>query len=301
MYYSGFADEVSMDIDEQIRATKALGWSTIEMRGVINGNLTDISDKDFDIVCEKTASAGITVNCFGSGIANGRNIPEGVDEYEKAIADMKRAIPRMKRLGSKMVRGMSFKVPSAEGDFFGSVYEQKVFDTLKRITALCEDNGVTYAHENCDGYGGLSYEHSLKLVDAVRSPAFKLIIDTGNPVWHEHHVGDKPYRGQSAWEFYDKVKEYVCYVHIKDAGMTTDPVTGEKKKMHVYPGEGEGDVKRIVADILSRGYDGGFSMEMHMKPEQYREKPAFPSESAKFNLYVEYGRRFMKLVDSVKK
>lgn len=300
MYLTGFADEASMDIDAQIRVTKALGWSNIEMRGVFKANLTDITDAEFDIVVEKTKAAGITVNCFGSAIANGgRAVKEGEDEYERAVDEMKRAIPRMHRLGSTMLRGMSFRVPG-EGDHIGSGYEKKVFATLDRLARMCEDAGVIYVHENCSGYGNLSYEHTMRMMDAVRSPAFKLVFDTGNPFKTPLRIGTPPYKEQSAWDFYRTVRDHVVYVHIKDTDMVKD-AAGELKRTYVFPGEGGCEVKRIVADLLVRGYDGGFSMEPHMKPEQITHiPPAFPNEDGKFNLYYEYGKRFTRLLDEVR-
>ena len=70
MYLTGFADEAAADIDGQIRATKELGWSRIEMRNVDGVNLHDLPEDKFDEVYGKLADAGIEVNCFGSGIAN---------------------------------------------------------------------------------------------------------------------------------------------------------------------------------------------------------------------------------------
>ena len=42
MYFSGFADEVSADIHQQIKATKELGWSNIESRVMGSGNLKNM-------------------------------------------------------------------------------------------------------------------------------------------------------------------------------------------------------------------------------------------------------------------
>ncbi|HOQ82088.1 MAG TPA: sugar phosphate isomerase/epimerase, partial [bacterium] len=109
MYYTGFADEAAPDIDGQIRATKELGWKYIEARSIDGTNLTMVDDKKFDEVVAKLEEAGIKINCFGSGIADwSQKITEPPDpSYE----EMKRAIPRMKRLDVKMIRIMSFAIP----------------------------------------------------------------------------------------------------------------------------------------------------------------------------------------------
>lgn len=324
MYYTGFADEVSQNIDDQIRATLALGWKSIEMRGVSGKNLTELSDAEFDAVCQKTAAAGITVNSFGSAIANGRNVKPGEDEFATAIAEMKRALPRMKRMGSKMIRGMSFKLPGP-GDHFGSTYEKSVLSTIRTLAQLCADAGVVYVHENCSGYGSLSPEHTLRLVAAAASPGFGLVFDTGNPVGSSWVKGEQPWGPLGSWDFYEKVKEHVVYFHMKDALMAAPAKNAgeevhpggyvasreaaaasgkapEKVKVHVFPGEGEGDVKKILADLFKRGYDGGISIEPHVKPEQYTRRPfPFPAESERFNMYVDYGRAAKALVESIKR
>ena len=69
MYLTGFADEAADDMDGQIRATLELGWKHIEARNVNGGNIHDIPDEDFDVVCDKLGEAGVSINCFGSAIA----------------------------------------------------------------------------------------------------------------------------------------------------------------------------------------------------------------------------------------
>src|SRR3989339_937630 len=116
MYFTGFADEAGADIDVQIKATKDLGWANIEMRSVqfggIKSNIHDIPDKEFDIIAGKLKDAGIMVNCFGSTIANwGKKIDE---PFDSSLVEAKRAIPRMEKLGTKLIRIMSFAVRNTD-------------------------------------------------------------------------------------------------------------------------------------------------------------------------------------------
>ena len=53
MYFTGFADEASADLDRQIEATKALGWENIETRALLGKNLGTISDEEFELVQRK--------------------------------------------------------------------------------------------------------------------------------------------------------------------------------------------------------------------------------------------------------
>src|SRR5262249_45628139 len=99
---------------------------------------------------------------------------------------------------------------------------------------------------------------------------------------------------QSSWEFYENVREHIAYVHIKD-GIWDE---AQQKHVYTYPGEGQGDVRRIVRDLLERGYAGGFSMEPHMAVV-FHEGDSNASDALRFDTYVEYGRRFMRLLDGL--
>ena len=96
------------------------------------------------------------------------------------------------------------------------------------------------------------------------------------------------------------MKEFIYYVHIKDAKFIGRGDNGFAKAEFTFPGEGEGDVACIVEDLIRNGYDGGFSMEPHMKLVFHESTPAESAAAERYQNYVEYGRRFMKLVDDIK-
>ena len=282
MYLTGFADEAASDIDGQIRATKELGWSRIEMRNVDGVNLHDLPDEKFDLVWGKLAEAGIEVNCFGSAIANwSKSI---LRPYDDDIASAKRAVVRMKRLGTKFIRIMSYP-PIPDKPMDEQMAEER-FRRLREICALFLDEGLQPLHENCMNYGGQGWKYTLKMLDAV--PGLKLVFDTGNPVSTLDR--ERPGQRQSAWDFFDHVRDHVVYVHIKDGVVNADG-----KVTWCWCGEGQGDVRRIVADLLKRGYDGGFSMEPHMAVVAH-DASVKSDADIRFSNYVEYGRRFEKIV-----
>jgi sugar phosphate isomerase/epimerase len=286
MYLTGFADEAANDIDGQIRAIKALGWTNIESRAIDGVNLTLIDDAKFETVCEKLAAAGIAVNCFGSGVANwAKKIS---DPPDSSYDELRRAIPRMRRLHTTMIRVMSFAMPQDASSNDPGV-EKEVIARMRTLVRMAEDGGVTIVHENCDGWGGLSWEHTLRLLDAMASPNFALVFDTGNPVFHYDVRGSGPYSRQDAWEFYSHVKDHIAYIHVKDGRMERDTMR------YTFPGEGDAQVSRILADLKKRGYNGGFSIEPHMAAVAH--DPAKKSEATvRFENFAEYGRRAEKLL-----
>ncbi|NMB38872.1 MAG: sugar phosphate isomerase/epimerase [Firmicutes bacterium] len=293
MYFTGFADEVSGDIERQIAVTKALGWENIEARSIEGRNITDISDQKFDEVYRKLQAANVKINCFGSAVANWGKSPTSEQDFQRSIEELKRAIPRMQKLGTKMIRGMSFSIPEEDSPKL----EEKVIEKLKVMVGLCEEAEILYLHENCMNYFSQSYEHMDRLISKIDSPYFKIVFDTGNPVFSDNRVGDPPYKKQNSWEAYQHLKDKIAYIHIKDGIFLYD--VGKTK--FTFPGEGDGQVKRILKDLLVRGYDGGISIEPHMGSVYHEQADNVQTpEEYKYNVYVEYGKRLMKMVADIR-
>jgi len=299
MYLTGFADEASGNFDLQIKVTKELGWNHIESRAIqiVNpetgetesANLAFLSDEAFAAVEQKLNESSVKINCFGSGIANwSQSI---LDSPEHSYEEMRRAVPRMKKLGIPMVRIMSFAVPQ-EWKTRSRELESEVFKRVKTIVSMAEDAGILCVHENCMNWGGLSFEHTLRLLDAVNSPALKLVFDTGNPVFNDDYRGKPPYAKQSSWQFYENVRDHIAYVHIKDA------VFRGGKPNYTYAGDGDGDVLKIVKDLVKRGYDGGISMEPHLGAVFHDPNAVQTEDDVRCAAYAEYGKRFMRLLKS---
>jgi sugar phosphate isomerase/epimerase len=122
-------------------------------------------------------------------------------------------------------------------------------------------------------------------------PGARLVFDPGNCVGFPDYSEPEPYPTQSAWKFYKAVRPYIAYVHVKDARW-------DGKKTHTFPGEGEADVKRILADLLATGYDEGISIEPHLQNTGLSDDPLTPDERS-FHTYVEYGRRLEKLLSEI--
>lgn len=289
MYLTGFADEAARDIDGQIRATRELGWRFIEARNINGYNIHDLPEDEFEQVCEKLEAAGIKINCFGSAIANwGKAIDQ---PFDSSLAEARRAIPRMKRLGTQLIRIMSFAVLKGRGP--DDQMEEERFRRLRELQKMFADQGLTPVHENCMNYGGMGWTYTLRLLDHV--PGLKLCFDTGNPVGSDDYSKPPPYPKQSSWEFYEHVRDHVVYVHIKDG--VWDSQTG--KVTYTFPGEGQGDVRRIVTDLLRRGYHGGISIEPHLAVV-YHDSQITSPDDIRYRNYVEYGQRMMRLIEEIR-
>ena len=287
MYLTGFADEAAVSIEDQIRATKELGWNAIESRCVNGVQIHDLSDKEFDEVAGKLDDAGVRVNCFGSAIANwGKRIDVGADFY-KDIEQTGRAIRRMQRLGTRLIRIMSYAVIK-DRPMEDQLFAERVM-RLNTLVPMFLDAGIQPVHENCMNYGGQGWTYTLRLLDAV--PGLKLVFDTGNPVFTDDHTKPAPYPKESSWEFFRHVCDYVAYVHIKDGTWSAEGGT-----KYCWPGEGAGDVVKICGDLVAAGYDGGISIEPHMGAVFHDADAKQSDAEGKYTMYQEYGRRMAKIL-----
>jgi len=272
MFFSGIADEAGTSLELQIKAHQELGWKHIEIRNIDGISLTDLCDEAFGAVADALTEAGLGVSSFASQLCNwSRPITKhpDIDVHELA-----RAIPRMQQLGCRFIRTMSY--PNA--GWPEEKWRDEAVARLKVLARMAEQADVVLTHENCDGWGAQGPEQSLELFERVGSDHLKQLWDTGNSVPH----------GQDPWACYEALRDHVVYVHIKDGVMEGDTVR------YTYPGEGAGRVKDVIADLLERGYDNGFSIEPHMAAVVHEGKAA--SQGA-YEIYVEYGRRLMALFE----
>lgn len=275
MFLSGIADEAGDSIETQIEAHKELGFKHIEIRNVNKKNLTDVDDTTFNEIAKKIEKAGMKVSCFSSQIANWARKISG--DFNIDAEELKRAIPRMRRFNTKYIRIMSYPNDNYED----SKWRAEAIKRLKELVKIAGDGGIILAHENCSGWGGLGPKEALDLVESVNSPALKFLLDTGN----------KPHKTGTVYEVFRAIKQHIVYVHIKN-------YKGEKGDEFVFPDEGEGQVGRILKELLASGYNGGFSIEPHMAAVVHTGKEADNKEAA-YRLYIEYGKKTQALINKV--
>ena len=275
MFISGIADEAGKPIETQIKAHKELGWEHIEIRMVGPDNLTLCDDATFDHVEQAIKESGLKVSCFASALCNWSRKISG--PFQLDFDELSRAIPRMHRLGTQMIRIMSYENDGwSEAD-----WKKEAVKRLKELVKMAEGGGVTIVHENCTGWGGLGPAQSLELLDLMDSPNFKLLFDTGNPVPHK----------QDSWDYYMKTREHTAYVHIKDGKRREN---GEFANF-CFPCEGDGCVAEIIADLFARNYEGCISIEPHVAAIVHEEGNRSKEELC-YESYITYGRMLNDIV-----
>ncbi len=289
MQLSGFTDEVSSDLETQIEASRALGWSLLDLRTLDGGNVVDVSDELFEEAAKRLSEARLGVSSFGSALANwGRTVDTPLEEE---VAQLRRAAGRMRKLGTKYLRVMSYQMP--ENAPVGTLpeLEREILSRLRRFAEVAEEEGIVCLHENCETWGGQSVEHTLRIIEATRSEAFKLVFDTGNPVGLPDVRGKAPYGRQDALAFYEAVKEHVAQVHIKDGRWNGREVE------YTLPGEGEARVPEILEALSRDGYHGVISIEPHTAMV-FHDPDRVAGPEQRWGAYIEYGRRMEELLKS---
>ena len=286
---TGFADEAAQDLSAQIHATKEIGWTRISARGVNGANLHELPDDEFDKVAGQLDESGITIPEFGSLIGNwGKKI---TSNFDITLAEIERAIPRMQRLGTELIRIMSY----AQEPWGKDQQEEERFRRLREIHARFSDAGLQAVHENCMNWGGFSPDHSLRLIEEV--PGLKLIFDTANPVFQLDRSKPEPFPWQDPLEFYQKVREHVVHVHIKDC---TNPVAGETEPtQYTLPGKGQAKVLEILRALKRDGYNGGLAIEPHVATVFHSTEGEEPDWQQCYDSYVEYGHAMNRLMEDL--
>ncbi|MFM7604908.1 MAG: sugar phosphate isomerase/epimerase family protein, partial [Prosthecobacter sp.] len=211
---TGIADEAGASLDVQIQAHQELGWGSIESRVVeldgVKRNLHEIPDAVFDKVVAHLEEKGMKVSGFGSLIGNWAK--KITDDFAITESEIGRAIPRMQRLGTKLIRVMSYAVCKTDGKDDAEQFAPERIRRMNEVHNRFSDAGLTVVHENCMNWGGMSPTYVQRMAEAV--PGMKWVFDTGNPVFIDDR--DRPGMKQDSWQMYQAIKPFMAHVHVKD-------------------------------------------------------------------------------------
>ncbi|WP_129666464.1 sugar phosphate isomerase/epimerase family protein [Phytoactinopolyspora endophytica] len=237
---SGFADEISADLDEQCRVLNELEISFIEFRSAWKTNVLDLDDDQLKRAADTLGRYGIATSSIGSPIGK-----IGVaDDFDAHLARFDRALHVAELLGAPFIRLFSFFIPQGDTP---AAHRDEVLRRMAALAARTEGRDVTLVHENEKEIYGDIPARCLDIVESVGSEKLKLAWDPANFV----QCGVRPHS-----EGYDMLRPYTDYIQIKDALLADGTV--------VPAGEGDGEVATTVAALHADGFDGFFSMEPHL-------------------------------------
>ena len=238
---TGFADEISPELEVQLDTLAAEGMRFLELRGVWGKNVLRLDDGELGRVAEALRARGVGVSSVGSPIGK-----LGIgDDFAPHLADFRRAIQVAQELEAPYIRIFSFFMPHGDDP---AIHREVVIDRLGQIVRAAEGSGVTLLHENEKEIYGDIPARCVDLLTAIGSPILRAAWDPANFVQcgvHPHAAG------------YAQLRPFIEYVHVKDAIFGTARV--------VPAGQGDGDLRETLVALRDSGFDGFFSLEPHLQ------------------------------------
>jgi sugar phosphate isomerase/epimerase len=238
---TGFADEISPELEEQLDTLAQESISYMELRSVWNTNVLDLTDEEVYRVKSTAAERGIGISSIGSPIGK---VPI-TDPFGPHLERFRRALHAAHLMEAPYVRVFSFFIP--EGQEPGH-FREEVIERMGILAGEAEESGVTLLHENEKEIYGDVPSRCVDILAGVASRALWATWDAANfvqcGVGHPHEEG------------YESLRPYIEYVHVKDA------LSGSGKV--VPAGEGNGQLPETLSALRASGFDGFFSLEPHL-------------------------------------
>jgi sugar phosphate isomerase/epimerase len=241
---SAFADEVTEDFRAQVEflAKEKVGY--IEPRFIDRKNIMELSQGELAEARSMIRDHGLKVSAIGSPIGKVR-----LDEpFGPHLDKFKHAVELAQFFDTPFIRMFSYYAP--EGKDIDS-HRDQVLERMQAKVDVLQGVDVTMVHENEAHIYGHTAENCVDLVKAVDSPKLRLAYDPANFVWGEKMTNNV----EVCWPV---MKPYVVHIHIKDWKLGS-------KDVGSVPGEGDGQIKELLAELAKMDYDGCMTMEPHLK------------------------------------
>ena len=176
----------------------------------------------------------------------------------QSLEKMKRHIETAEQFGAEKIMAIPgfFRLEDDREEVFAICCEQ-----LSILVELAGRHGITVTVEDfddttspCCNISGLS-----RLLSGA--PGLRFTFDTGNFA----------YAGESSFEAYDRLKQYISHVHLKDRSRDISRADKENSNAKadisgemMYPceaGSGYIGIEALVKSLVKDGYNGDFSVE----------------------------------------
>lgn len=237
---SGFADEIDQDLKTQMDVLEQHGVNYIEMRGVNGKKLIQYNLEEVKEIKTQLDKRGFKISAIGSSIGKIKI----TEDFEPHLQLFRHTLEIAKILETKYIRMFSFYIPEEENP---AVYRDEVIRRWKEFIKAAKDYDVVLLHENEKNIYGDTAERCLDLLKGLNCNFVKATFDPANFI--QCNVETYPYA-------YNLLKDYIEYVHIKDANF--------KDHCVVPSGEGDGKLQEILVDLNNNGFEGFLSIEPHL-------------------------------------
>lgn len=236
---AGFADEISPDLDEQIRVCRENHVTHLELRGVSGKNVLDFDDALRREIKSKLADNGMGVISIGSPIGKVKID----DSWDVHFERFKLAVDAADFFDAPLIRVFSYYPPQ------GGDIQQHRDEVVRRFAAKIDymkNHRAVLVHENEMHIYGEKGPGCVDLMQTLNSPKLRTAFDFANFVQ----------AGVDPLDTWPSLKPYTVHIHVKDAKSADGKV--------VPAGEGDGHLASILKDAYTSGYRGFLSLEPHL-------------------------------------
>lgn len=237
---SAFSDEFASDFNEQMRLCKKYNIDYIEVRNVNGKNFCDYSLDEVKDLKKQMDKMEIRISAIGSPIGK-INI---TDDFIPHLDKFKTVLDMAKIVESKYIRMFSFFIPKNQNP---NDYRDEVILRWQQFIKAAEGSGITLLHENEKEIYGDTPERCYDLLNSLNCDYVRATFDPANFV--QCDVEPYPYA-------FNKLKDYIEYIHIKDAKSSDYTVTPA--------GFGDGRIKELIKALYDNNYDGFITLEPHL-------------------------------------
>jgi 3-dehydroshikimate dehydratase len=246
---SAFADEISADLDEQIAVLRSENIHFIDLRGVWNTNVLDLTDQQVTEIKQKLDAHAIGISAIASPIGK---VPIDTP-FGEHLQLFERAIALAQFFKTPFIRIFSFYPPAAIEDESAHTqvadpakWRDEVLRRLRELTRLACNANLILLHENEKVIYGDTIARCTDLLQSMNDPHFQAIFDPANFIQCEQ----TPYP-----DAYQELLPWLRYIHVKDALVDGTVVAA---------GEGLARWPEILQQVHADGYEGFFSLEPHL-------------------------------------
>lgn len=231
-----------MDFPEVLQFVRDIGGETIELctvKGAHNGSLNLHTERSS--LLKRIGSYGLSITSVA-----------GYNDFTFATDSVNKQIERLEwycRLAADLQVGI-VRVMSGEPRP-GLTKEEMVTNIIHGFmiaVKMAKKYNVILALEN-HGYLVNDAPALVKIVRAVADEHLRLTLDTGNFCWAGHSL-------EEAHEYFKQAAPYVVNVHLKDLVLTSP-----NKVQFVPLGQGDLDLKMVIQELTTVGYNGALLCE----------------------------------------
>lgn len=264
---SGFFDEMSPRLDEQLSECHKFGISHLCPRTVDDKNIADYTFEEFQRDLEpRLKVAGVSFSSIGSPI--GKIAWDDEAAFQKQKKQLGQLVKIAQEMACPYIRVFAFYV---KDDAKEKAYPT-ILSKMKEFLQIAHGSGVKLLLENEKEVYGSHPQEILRLKQELADSDLCLCFDASNYI----QCGD------NALEAFHLLKKEISYFHLKDCS---------KWGVEVPFGLGEAHYETIFAELKAMNYQGFMTLEPHLfwyaddKKKVYAKPFAFLSDAKRYRAF----------------